>query len=153
DMALFDRLLAAIEAEYCIDAGRVVTFGFSAGAIWSNQLACKRSSAIRAAGAIEGMEPYIESPPTFSSCGAAVSYFAKQDDDDASVSLANAEVARDYWIGAGGCSATASPWPLAAGGDPHCVTYAGCRAPDTVVWCEYPTGGHTWTFPIDSQNL
>jgi poly(3-hydroxybutyrate) depolymerase len=155
DMAFFDQLFAWIDARYCVDHAHISSFGFSAGAIWSNLLACKRSSVIRAAGSIAGMDPFVESPPTFSSCGGTVAWFGKHNDDDRTIPLSSAEAARDHFVTANGCAATTSSWPQAYNGDPHCVRYDGCNA--EVIWCEYPTqtptGGHTWSNPPDTQNL
>ena len=57
DVQLFDVLLAALEARYCIDTHRVFSYGFSAGAGFTNLLGCVRSPTVRAVAPVEGWAP------------------------------------------------------------------------------------------------
>jgi predicted esterase len=67
DEALFDDLLACLDAQFDVDNDRVYTTGFSAGALWSSYLILHRSEYLNAAlvlsGGINNFVPY--NPPAF----------------------------------------------------------------------------------------
>src|SRR5690606_24862323 len=52
DVAFFDAMLETIADEYCIDLGRVYSYGFSAGGSFTNLLGCVRGNALRATASI-----------------------------------------------------------------------------------------------------
>lgn len=62
DLALFDDLLACLDAQFDIDNDRVYTTGFSAGALWSSYLILNRAEYLNAAlvlsGGINNFVPY-----------------------------------------------------------------------------------------------
>lgn len=133
DVALFDALAAKLEGELCVDAKRVFSFGFSFGGYMSNALACARPAAVRAiapvAGGLGG-----------GACGGPVAAWLAHATDDGTVNVSEGKKARDLWGKAAGCDLAK---PAKTTPDP-CVTYAGCSAGHPVVWCESPTGGHSW---------
>lgn len=64
DLALFDDLLACLDAQFGYDAQRVYTTGFSAGALWSSYLIMHRAQYLNAAlvysGGVSTFTPYRE---------------------------------------------------------------------------------------------
>lgn len=74
DVDFFDALVALLEAEYCVDAGRIFAQGHSAGGMMSNQLGCVRSTVLRGIGPVAGMGP-MESSRSGTTCGGKVAAF------------------------------------------------------------------------------
>lgn len=160
DMYFRDQAFQWLTNTYCIDLNRVGSYGFSSGAIWSDVLACVRPSTTLGIGTIEGEFP-TNTPPfnhsdinTDGGCGGPVSFFGKYDDDDQTIPLSGYQYQRDYWITSNNDTLDAGQWNK-DGGDTHCVRMLNPDGGQQVVSCEYPApaGGHTWTFPRDTQNL
>jgi poly(3-hydroxybutyrate) depolymerase len=57
DVDFFDALVAQLEANYCMDAGRIFAMGHGDGAIIANQLACLRGNILRGVGPFGGAGP------------------------------------------------------------------------------------------------
>jgi polyhydroxybutyrate depolymerase len=153
DIAFFDALLAELEANACIDATRVFAVGFSNGAYFTNQLGCRRGTALRAIAPHAGGGPYgpgssydgegnlvcAGKPP-------AVKVFHAEDDD--TVPISDGESSINHWKWANGCQDSTH------GAAPDgCVAYDGCGKP--VEMCRYWGVGHaiwnegakaTWDF-------
>lgn len=138
DVALFDAMLAEVQAEYCV--GRVYSMGHSFGGYMSNSLACYRGGSgpddVRAIAPIAGGGP-------FTACsGGPVSAVVIHGMQDQIVPFTQGEGSRDAWLDAAGCSATSSPITPAP-----CVEYSGCTAGLTVRWCAHDDpafSGHGW---------
>jgi polyhydroxybutyrate depolymerase len=128
DLALFDALLAELGAQYCVDLERVYAYGFSAGAGFSELLACKRGNQLRAIGAVAGWDR-----TRGASCQRPVAAWLAHDLDDEAVTIEMGRAGRDQLLQLNGCSNQTMP-----SGD--CVRYQGCAAP--VVWCETTGLGH-----------
>lgn len=66
DLAVFDDLLACLDAQFGVDAQRVYTSGFSAGALWSSYLIMHRGEHLAAAlvlsGGVTAFTPHRSSP-------------------------------------------------------------------------------------------
>lgn len=135
DVALFDAILADLEARLCVDAGRVFSTGHSFGGYMSNALGCYRGDALRAIAPVAGGGP-------FGACEGQVAAWVAHGTGDTVVPFAQGEGSRDHWTGANHCedsSAAVDPAP--------CVAYAGCDAGAAVHWCEHSEaalGGHGW---------
>jgi polyhydroxybutyrate depolymerase len=131
DVAFIDALVAALEAEHCVDASRVFAAGHSHGASFSNHLGCYRPETFRAIAPVAGGGPWA------GPCTGSVSAMVSHGSADADVPIDNGIFSRDHWLEANGCagapSSSADPAP--------CVSYAGCAEP--VLWCEH-AGGHEW---------
>lgn len=144
DIAFFDALVAEISSTACIDAARVFAVGFSNGAYFVNQLACRRGGVLRAIAPHAGGGPYgpgsaydaqgnlvCTGPPP------AVKIFHAE--DDYTVPISHAEASLAHWTWANGCQ------PSTHGASPDsCAAYDGCGRPVEV--CRYWGVGHSiWT--------
>jgi poly(3-hydroxybutyrate) depolymerase len=54
DVKFFDAMLAALEAQYCMDSSRVFAMGYSSGGWMTNTLECTRGDKLRATGTLSG---------------------------------------------------------------------------------------------------
>jgi poly(3-hydroxybutyrate) depolymerase len=54
DVKFFDAMLAALQAQYCMDSSRVFSMGYSSGAWMTNTLECTRGDKLRATGTLSG---------------------------------------------------------------------------------------------------
>jgi polyhydroxybutyrate depolymerase len=128
DLIFFDRMLDTIEKRYCIDRERIFSYGFSAGASFSNLLACERGHVLRANATIAGWR-------RGGNCKGKVANWFLHDIDDKVVSIEKGKAARDRVLTINGCLATPVIDSLV------CVQYEGCSmAP--VIWCETKGFGH-----------
>ena len=124
DVALFDALLARIEAGACVDAGRVFVMGFSYGGFMSNTLGCRRAGVVRAIAPLSGFAPG-------GACnGQTVAVWMATGTDDSL--LPSSRNARDLFAGIDRCTAATAPVAPAP-----CVAYQGCAGDAPVVWCEF----------------
>lgn len=60
DMAFFDNIVAAIEADYCVDPGRIFVAGFSWGCDFVTALACCRGDRLRAVAAASCSDEFAD---------------------------------------------------------------------------------------------
>ncbi len=152
DIDFFDALVVQLKANYCVDPSRFFAMGHSAGAMYSNELGCRRSNVIRAIGPFAGAGP-------FGTCGGKVAAFIGHNPKEGDA----AECAKmsggtcpwvvkwndsgwpttQFWTKKDGCgdpgamptaafegnSTTGSPLP--------CKAYAGCDANYPVTLCLY----------------
>lgn len=156
DVAFFDRMLAAIGDEYCIDLHRVFSTGFSFGGFFSNTLACARGGIVRAIASVAGGGPTDDTalaaaapslpqvaPNRALDCRSNVPALIVFGTKDGVVKFRSGELSRDYWLETNGCAATSAPGPTGS-----CISYEDCRA--AVSWCVHQ-GGHEWpTFATDA---
>ena len=131
DLALFDALVSAAGERYCIDLGRMFAFGFSAGAGFSELLACVRGNTLRGIGAIAGID-YARGR----TCEGQVAAWLVHDANDTAAPIAQGRSARDRILQQNGCGTETEP----AG--ETCVRYKGCADGHPVVWCETQGMGH-----------
>jgi polyhydroxybutyrate depolymerase len=141
DVAFVDAIVAELEAKYCVDAKRVFLTGFSSGAYFVNQAACRTKSALRGIVTCSGGGPFGVQDSEFDGNGdlvcpaPPVAALQIQGAADGTVSPDEGHKARDYWRGANACSTATSPY------DPSpCVSYGDCERPE--VYCEIPGMGH-----------
>lgn len=57
DVDFFDALVSQLQADYCVDAGRIFAMGHGDGAILANQLACLRGNILRGVAPFAGYGP------------------------------------------------------------------------------------------------
>lgn len=131
DIALFDALVAQVESEYCVDRGKLFSYGFSAGAGFAELLSCIRGDTLRGVGAIEGYEW-----ARGKTCEGPVAAWLLHDSSDTAAPIAGGKAARDRLLAQNGCSNDSET----AG--TSCVRYLGCSAGQPVVWCETSGRGH-----------
>jgi polyhydroxybutyrate depolymerase len=137
NLQVFDVLHAQLLANYCIDTEQVFALGHSSGGLFSELLACERSSWLRGIAAVAGALVLPECPGR----SAALLVHGER---DAAVAVSRGRHARDHFLRANGCSDQASP--VGAAG---CVGYAGCEPSLPVEWCEhgeptYQDTNHGW---------
>ncbi len=144
--ALFESILDATLAEFCVDEGRVFVAGTSSGASFSNVLACRYGDRLLAAAPVAG------SLPENTGCQGNPAIVAIHGIDDPHVTFAAGEAARDFFLGRNGCSTTTTPdlatthATIRASRDAMttnqaCVDYQGCSSAP-VRWCEHSEGGY-----------
>jgi polyhydroxybutyrate depolymerase len=131
----FDQVMAQVEANYCIDKGKIFAAGTSSGAWLSNYLACARGNVIRGTASDSGGLQFDH--PT---CTGGASVMEMPGDSASSTDGMGRQIgaagARDLFIQTNGCSMT--PTTMTFGGS-SCQVYGGCASP--VLWCDVG-GGH-----------
>ncbi len=131
DMQLVDAMLAATEAEECVDPHRIFTTGFSWGADMTIAIGCCRGDVVRAIAPTSGTGWHR------SGCTAQrPAYRVTIGTADPIYSVADVHAVTEQYRESQGCSAASAP----AVPDPPCVGYTGCAAP--VVECVYDGLGH-----------
>ncbi len=136
DVALFDALLSQVSAEYCLDTSRIFSTGHSYGGYMTNRLGCSRANVLRGVASVAGGPPF--GPGRDAPCVGKVAALLVHGESDSDVEIAEGERARDRYLGANACQATAQ-----ADGPAPCVRYEGCSEEDPVVWCMHQ-GDHAW---------
>jgi polyhydroxybutyrate depolymerase len=155
DVVLFDNMIAALRAKYCIDPNRIFVYGFSWGCDFVTALLCCRGDRIRAVGAAScsdefgnpaDYKTYANYPcPTTS---AAAVRFTHDSKDDGGYSAQQFASTSQLYRAINACQATSSPVSPSP-----CISYQGCAHP--VIECSYDGLGHavpagfgqdTWAF-------
>ncbi|MCW5837513.1 MAG: hypothetical protein KIS78_34290 [Labilithrix sp.] len=144
DVLLFDAILASLSASHCVDRKRVFATGYSAGGYFSNQLACRRGSVLRAIASHAGGGPFGQSGEYGDDgklrcperpIAALIAHGAA----DTTVDLEEAKKSLEHWRRVNGCAS--------GGGVPRepspCVSLASCAEDRPVVYCEVPGLGHS----------
>ncbi|MEY4515543.1 MAG: hypothetical protein RLZZ450_7665 [Pseudomonadota bacterium] len=149
DVALFDALLTELGARYCVDHERIYAYGFSAGAAFSERLACLRGNVLRG---ITAIAAYNLTVPKLDTCQGQAAALLFHDNDDPAVPIGAGPASRDVIRSLNHCSEQAEPEP----GEEGCVRYRDCSEGHPVVWCETHARGHdirgdaapqkAWTF-------
>jgi poly(3-hydroxybutyrate) depolymerase len=133
DVAFFDAMVAAVEAELCADPERRFVTGYSSGSFMAHQLACLRGAELRAVATIAGGQ-------AGRSCTGDPAALLIHDDTDGTVGIDASLRARDDHRTRNGCDPEAAPVPF----DPDpCVAYVGCDPRLPVVWCQTTGQGHS----------
>lgn len=161
DMAFIDAIVAWVDAGYCIDTGRRVAYGFSAGAIFGNIMACVRAGTFAAFYSVEGL--LATNTATFNNSnvnwdggcsnptdgGTQIGWGGQWNLNDMTIGGTNAHAQRDYMLAANGMTGdagTTSEWD----GSVHPVyeyTGGNPNPPGVADWFEGATGGHGWDGP------
>lgn len=141
DIAFFDALVADISSKACIDTARVFAVGFSNGAYFANQLACRRGGVLRAIAPHAGGGPYgpgssYDAQGNLVCTGTPPAVKIFHAEDDYTVPISHAEASINHWKWANGCQESTH----GAAPDP-CAAYDGCGRPVEV--CRYWGVGHS----------
>lgn len=142
DIAFVDALIASLEKTYCVEGARVLLTGYSSGAYFVNQAACRTKSKIRGIVTFAGGGPYGVDAAEFDAQGdlqcpaPPVPALQVHGQDDFSVAVTEGHKSRDHWRRVNECQSSTTAT------DPSpCVAYDGCKRPE--VWCLVPGLGHT----------
>jgi polyhydroxybutyrate depolymerase len=155
DVMLFDNMVAALRAKYCIDPNRIFVYGFSWGCDFVTALLCCRGDRIRAVGAASCSDEFGDPAdyktyanyPCPTTSAAAVRFTHDSKDDGPYSAQQFASTSQLYRV-LNGCQAGSSPVTPSP-----CVSYQGCAQP--VIECAYDGLGHsvpagwgqdTWAF-------
>jgi hypothetical protein len=143
----FDAVLKEVEANTCVDTGRVFVAGFSSGSWLANQLGCLRANVLRGQGNATGGLP--GNMPT---CAGPIAAMLAHDTTDTANPISGGEAARDRILAINKCVGTATA-PYDAGTPSPCVQYTGCPAAYPVVWCATTGKGHSDQIPISTTGF
>ncbi len=135
DLVFFDDMIAAFEADLCIDTSRIFSIGFSYGGGMSYALACARAKVFRAVVVQDGAQ--------ISGCVGGndpCAYMGVVGMSDPTCTPAMGRSCRDRFVKNNGCTVPASVPEWTSGQNHVCYKYQGCRAGYPVEWC---TGNFT----------
>jgi len=127
DFALFDALLAAFSADYCIDLDQIFVVGHSLGASFANSLGCARGSVIRGVGTVAGRIWDIK-------CSGPAAAMIMHNPNDDLVPVARGLNARDHALVQNGLEPpprSCEPREL------NCECYGPPNTPIPVAWCPH----------------
>jgi polyhydroxybutyrate depolymerase len=144
DLKFTAQIIEALASAHCIDRSRVFALGFSYGAKLVHHLGCKRPGLVRAISGGDG------SWPRETDCSPVpVLVTHRTRDDDEQLAWGKDSAAR--WAKINGCSDETDTTDAAHG----CVAYRGCKAPNTVTFCEDrffdPKWPHDWNHTIREE--
>jgi polyhydroxybutyrate depolymerase len=145
DIAFVEAMVADVSARYTVDATKIFGWGWSNGAYFVNQVACRRSSLFRAVASHAGGAPYEPSdvnrkwPNGFQQCPGqtAVAFIAFHGTNDPVVGFGGGEFSATYWAYVNGCGPT-----RAATAPSPCEAYPACSSGKPAVFCPIPSIGH-----------
>jgi polyhydroxybutyrate depolymerase len=130
DVAFARALVQWVNANFCVDTSRIMSTGFSYGAIMSHTLACQMPDVFRAVGVMSGA---LIGRATGCVNHPIAAWLTHGADDTAAiggVEFTSGEAARDRLLALNHCGTTNQPVDPAP-----CVAYDGCDAGYPVVWC------------------
>jgi poly(3-hydroxybutyrate) depolymerase len=145
DLPYFDSVLREIEANYCVDRGKVFVGGYSSGGWLSYMLAFARGgSVVRGISpAAGGLHPVASRPPDTMMPTAGLLLTGAVDTANPATGPTGSDAARDLMLMYNGCKGTDTvPWETPCNGC-ACVRYTGCPAAFPIVRCRPPGQGHT----------
>jgi poly(3-hydroxybutyrate) depolymerase len=162
NVAFFDAVLEATQAELCIDDQRVFVAGTSSGAIFANVLGCRRGDRLLAVAPVAGSTPETDD------CVGTPAALVVHGVDDPHVAFEKGQAARDFYAERNGCSSSSEPSLATVHDDIRakrdaeptveataCADYGDCSAAP-VRWCEHSYGGYddsTHGWPPDAGQL
>lgn len=128
DLAFFDSMVEAIEADLCVDTNLRFSTGFSYGGAMSFALACDRSKDIRAVAVLSG--------GLLSGCSGGndpVAYYGQHGTSDSVLPVAGGRSMRDRFVKNNGCTPAASE-PQPQGANSVKTVYTGCKEGYPITW-------------------
>lgn len=147
DMRFIQALPAEIASTRSIDGARIYGFGFSGGAFFVNQLACRLSGIFKAVTSHSGGAPFESGNPPkdaqgYLICpGGPMPFLIIHGDADVNVDPGGSAYAARHWAHVDGCQNTRTATTPAP-----CETYLGCPAGRAVTYCSVPGLTHApWT--------
>jgi predicted esterase len=149
DSALFDDLLALVDANLCIDDNRVFTTGFSYGAMMSYALSITRQTKLRAAVTMAAANYALPGEPTDSNA-APIAYMGVTGMSDGTCPWVNSDSTKQggkYCVLAhaqdNGCTVPGTIQTAMVGSKKYiCYDFEGCKAGYPVKVCTFD-GAHT----------
>lgn len=137
DVKFIQALVDALAAKYSIDKARIFGDGYSNGAFFVNQLAC-RLGLFKAIGNSAGGAP-ADDPDGTIPCTAVkkMPAIVMHGDKDFTVGVESGRVSAEYWAGVNACGGT-----LTATTPTPCKAFDGCPADGPVTFCFVPGLGH-----------
>jgi hypothetical protein len=149
ELPYFDKVLAEVEAAYCIDKSKVFVAGYSSGAWFTGLMSCNRANVIRGIGMAAGGLQLNHDPCTGPLPGIVV-----RGTGDTGTPEAQTLAEVMSLVTRNGCSMTTMPWDPGekAFNTSPCLAYQGCQAGFPVVYCAVP-GGHTDGGSLTSQGF
>ena len=143
DLPYFDAILREVEANYCVDQGKVFIGGYSSGGWLAYTLGLARGGVIRGISpAAGGLRPQANRPPGSNQPLAALLLTGADDTSNPATGPTGSDAARDLILSINGCQGTATTdWPTCT--NCGCVKYTGCPAAYPVVRCRPAGQGHT----------
>jgi polyhydroxybutyrate depolymerase len=133
DIAFTKQMVATVEANYCVDTGRIFSTGFSYGGMMSFAVGCEMSNVFRA---IAPMSGALYSDFNCKGTGPAIAMWGSHGLSDNVVPIADGRAGRDKILQQNKCGTTTTattPSP--------CVSYEGCTSGYPSTWCEFD-GSH-----------
>jgi len=133
DIPFATALVEWMKNNYCVDTTRILSAGFSYGAIMSNRVGCSLGDQFRAIAPMSG-----SGPSAFGrggGCKGQVAALITHGMSDTVLSFSGGESSRDHWLMTNHCGTGTTP-------DGSCVVYEGCDEGYPVKWCAF-SGGHT----------
>ena len=143
DLPYFDSVLAEVEANYCVDRGKVFVGGFSSGGWLAYTLGLARGGIIRGISpAAGGLRAEGSRPPPSKQPIAALLLTGADDTTNPATGPTGSDAARDLILSINGCQGTdTTDWPTCT--NCGCVKYNGCPAAFPVIRCRPPGQGHS----------
>ena len=143
DLPYFDAVLKEVEANYCVDRGKVFAGGYSSGAWFSFMVGLARGGVIRGIStAAGGLHPESSRPPDTKQPIAALLLTGADDTANPATGPTGSDAARDLILSINGCVGTdTTAWPTCT--NCSCVKYNGCPAAYPVIRCRPAGQGHT----------
>jgi polyhydroxybutyrate depolymerase len=136
DFAFVRKMLESIEADQCVDHGRVFTTGFSMGGYFSNHMGCQNGKSLVRAVAPHSGGTYPGTCP-----GAPLPVMIVHGTADGLITPNCGTGARDLWVQRNGCSTEFDMRPVMGG---RCEWYKNCPAGGQVVYCAFEGMAHGW---------
>lgn len=150
DDAFVFALVADLTSRFAIDPTRVFGAGYSSGAFFIEQLACRRASLFRAIAPSSGGAPNEPQDPAasfwkpyYTKCAnqtSGVPALVVHGTDDTVVEPESGDFSAQYWAYVGGCDEAKETRTPAT--PPPCVEHAACPPGMRVVYCPIAGIGH-----------
>jgi hypothetical protein len=134
DLAYFDETLKHVEADFCVDPGRIFVAGFSSGAWLTTSLGCARAGIIRGQASVAGGLPPVPA------CTGPIAAMYVADTDDNKNAVAGVTLAVERVRVVNGCSNETEPYDF--GVPSPCLQYKGCMPGYPLVICVTSGVGH-----------
>lgn len=148
DMDFVKALIDDLAANQPVDASKVLGFGYSGGAYFLSQYACRVKGPLKMVALLAGGAPEFhdgDTKRTPSDCvecpGGGIPMFIAHGQNDTESPFDGGDYARICWAEQNGCTNSS----LKGIGGP-CSQYNGCKNGDTTQWCSVPDQDHKpWT--------
>jgi poly(3-hydroxybutyrate) depolymerase len=140
DVAFARAMVDWANASFCVDKTRVMSTGFSYGAIMSHTVACQMPDVFRAVGLMAGMLIGRATSCLAHPIAAWMTHGTADSATIGGVDFANGVTARDRIVALNHCAPTTQPSTPTP-----CVAYDGCDPGEPVVWC--PVDGEAHVIP------